>query len=171
MRRVVVYGSSGAGKSTFASALAERHGLAHIELDLLAYDADGIHVDLPVLHGRFQQALTADGWVVEGMHRDELGVALHSADTFVWLDYSRPVVAARLVSRLVGHAAFPRERHGRRMTLRSVVRRELPFVWTSIRKHPRRRAHGEALMERALGHGLSVHRLATPHEATGLLRK
>lgn len=163
MRRVVIYGSSGAGKSTLATRLAADHGL-FVEIDLLAFDAAGEHVDLAVLRERFQPALSAERWVVEGMHRDELSLAIRSADTFVWLDYARAVVATQLVSRLVRHVVFRRSRHGRAMTLRSVYRRELPFVWKAIRSHPRRRAHGEALMALAAEHGLRVHRFTTPRQ-------
>jgi len=36
MQRVVVLGTSGAGKTTVASALSQLHGLPHIDLDVLA---------------------------------------------------------------------------------------------------------------------------------------
>ena len=38
MRRIVVFGNSGSGKTTLARALTSQYGLAHLDLDSLAWD-------------------------------------------------------------------------------------------------------------------------------------
>ncbi|HTE18391.1 MAG TPA: AAA family ATPase, partial [Armatimonadota bacterium] len=43
-RRIVVVGSSGAGKSTMAAALSQRLGLPHIELDALRHGPNWVEV-------------------------------------------------------------------------------------------------------------------------------
>jgi adenylate kinase family enzyme len=85
VERVVVYGTSGSGKSTYAAAL----GLPHIELDAHR-SAD---------RGAFEHAIAGPTWVVEGVQRDEISAALERADTFVWLDPPRRVVVWRLLRR------------------------------------------------------------------------
>jgi adenylate kinase family enzyme len=162
MRRVVIYGSGGSGKSTLAADLAERLEVAHIEIDTLAFDGRYSHVSQEVLRRRFASAVATDGWVVEGMHRDQLLEALQVADTFVWLDLSVAVVAWRLVRRnavlVIGRA----QRHGRRLTLGELVRDELPFVRKTIRKHGDRRAHASRFARDASAGGLRVVHLRTP---------
>ena len=170
MRRVVVYGSSGVGKSTFASELARSHRLKHVEIDLLAYDSEGAHVEHELLRERFHQALAAEAWVVEGMHRDELYRALRSADTFVWLDYPKAVVARRMSVRLLRHLIFRQRRHGRRVTVRSALKRELPFIRKTLASYERRRTHGQALMNEAAALGLRRHHPRSPSEAGRLVR-
>ncbi|MEN1961331.1 AAA family ATPase, partial [Luteimonas sp. MJ246] len=36
--KVLVFGNSGSGKSTLAKRLAEEHGLAHLDLDLIVWE-------------------------------------------------------------------------------------------------------------------------------------
>lgn len=170
MRRAVVYGSGGAGKSTFASELARQRQIAHIEIDLLAFDSNGIHVPQELLRERFEGAIAADGWVVEGMHRDQLYRALDAADIFVWLDYSKAVVVRRLGARLFRQLVLRRERHGRKTSARSALDRELPFMRKTLRNHGRRRVHGEALAVKATSLGVRVQRVSSPSGASRLLR-
>ena len=42
--KVLVYGNSGAGKSTYARALAAQHGLAHLDLDSIVWEPEKIGV-------------------------------------------------------------------------------------------------------------------------------
>lgn len=170
VRKVVVYGSSGAGKSAFASELARSLHLEHVEIDVLAYDKDGRHVAHELLRKRFERALEADAWVVEGMHRDELTRALQSADMFVWLDYSKGVVARRLCGRLLRQLVLCKRRHGRRTTARSAVERELPFIRKTLRSYDRRRGHGGALIAGAIGLGIQTHQPRSPADARRLMR-
>lgn len=170
MLRAVVYGSSGAGKSTFASLLALQLEIAHVEIDVLAYDSNGVHVDQEHLRHRFELAIAGDGWVVEGMHRDQLYRALAVADTFIWLDYSKPAVARRLGERLLGQLLLGQKRHGRRTTPRSAFRREFPFIRKTLRSYERRREHGEALAAKAADLGLQVHRVLSPADAARLVQ-
>ena len=168
--RAVVYGSSGAGKSTFSSVLALQLEIAHVEIDVLAYDSNGVHVEQDHLRRRFELAIAGDGWVVEGVHRDQLYRALAVADTFIWLDYSKAAVARRLGERLLSQLFLRQKRHGRRTTPRSAFRRELPFIRKTLRSYERRREHGEALAAKAAELGLQVHRIPSPAAAVRLLQ-
>lgn len=170
VRRVVVYGSSGSGKSSFAVELAHLYQVAHVEIDLLACDSQGIHVPQELLRQRFAQAIAADGWVVEGMHRDQLYRALDAADTFVWLDYPRSVVARRLARRLLRQLVLRHKRHGRTTTVRSAVQRDLPFIRKTLSNHHRRREHGEELAATATALGLQVRKLSSPGETRRFVR-
>lgn len=163
--RVVVYGSGGSGKSTFAASLAHNTGSPHVEIDLLAYDAEGVHVSQELLRQRFEEALAVGSWIVEGMHRDQLYRALPEAETFIWLDYSRVIIARRLVRRVLRQLLLKEERHGRITTIRSAWQREVPFVKKTIRSHGRRREHGQNLAAKAAALGVEVVRLSSPRQA------
>src|SRR6266436_8125163 len=52
MRRIVVFGNSGSGKTTLARVLTSQYGLAHLDLDSLAWDSPGVQV----------QTMTLDDW-------------------------------------------------------------------------------------------------------------
>ena len=47
MERIVIFGNSGSGKSSLAKALSERKGLAHLDLDTVAWEPErpGVRAD------------------------------------------------------------------------------------------------------------------------------
>jgi adenylate kinase family enzyme len=87
--RVVLMGNSGAGKSTLAARLAERHGLAHLDLDTLAWLAVEPPQRAPLAASVAQlAAFTAahDRWVIEGCYADLLGAAVARCSELVFLN-------------------------------------------------------------------------------------
>jgi adenylate kinase family enzyme len=77
MPRIVIFGNSGSGKTSMARALAAEQGLAHLDLDLLAWDEPGERREPERSAADIQRFLDdhAD-WVVEGCYADLLEVAL-----------------------------------------------------------------------------------------------
>jgi hypothetical protein len=165
VERVVVYGNGGSGKSTLARAVATAIGADAIEIDAIAFVGEYEHVDPSVLRPRFERALAARRWVVEGMHRDELHLALDRADTFVWLDLPRRTIARRLAGRTLVHLLTGRKRHGRRVTLGTIRRRELPFLRKTLSNHERRRAHGSSFLAAAAERGVTAVHLTSARRA------
>ena len=89
MIRIVVFGNSGAGKSTLASALAEKHGVAHLDLDPLAYEPDrpGVRRPLEESLGLMREFTAANpGWVIEGCYASLLGPALEECTHVVFVN-------------------------------------------------------------------------------------
>jgi len=76
MRRFVVVGSSsGAGKTTFARALAARLALPHIELDALHWQQTGWELpEREVFRERVDRATSAEAWVLDGNYSAHLVV-------------------------------------------------------------------------------------------------
>ena len=142
-RKIVVKGSSGAGKSTFAAELSRRLSLAHIELDGLFHGLGWITATEAQFRARVEAALAAapDGWVVDGNYDSNLGDAVvGQADTLVWLDMPLHLKLYRLWRRTI------RRVHGRidlwngnRETLRNAfLSRNSIFVW-AVKTHFRHR--------------------------------
>lgn len=99
MRRVVVVGAAGSGKTTFATALAARLGAPHVELDALFWGPRWTPVPRETLRTLVDAATSAPGWVVDGNYSFLRDLTWGRADTLVWLDYPLPLVVARLVRR------------------------------------------------------------------------
>src|SRR6188508_1272200 len=89
MRRVLVVGNSGSGKSTLAAALARDEGLAHLDLDPLAW----LPTDPPTRRDladseRDIRRFTAQhaAWVVEGCYADLARLLIGVATELIFLN-------------------------------------------------------------------------------------
>lgn len=101
MRRVVVLGRGGAGKSVFARRLGELTGLPVTELDQLFW-SDELRPSPPARWEDLQRRLTAgDEWILDGDlgPHDSLQPCLARADTVVVLDFDALRCAWRVFRR------------------------------------------------------------------------
>jgi adenylate kinase family enzyme len=140
-RRVVVLGVTGSGKSTLAGELARRLGVAHIELDSFQWEPQWTPAQPDVFRARVEQATAGDAWVVDGNYRQARDLFWPRAQTFVWIDYSLPIIFARLLRRTLGRTLGRQELwSGNRERLwPQFFTRDSLFIWalTSQPKHRR----------------------------------
>ena len=91
MRRVLIFGNSGSGKSTIASRLADESGLAHLDLDSLAWLPTKPPQRMPLTESlRLMSEFTSknESWVVEGCYTDLLEALSDQASEALFLDLS-----------------------------------------------------------------------------------
>lgn len=98
MRRVLVCGISGSGKTTFARELAQRLGLPYHEMDAMFHGPGW--TPIPTFVEDVAALAAEDAWVLDSHGYSQVRDLLWSrADGAVWLDYSRPVVLRRVLTR------------------------------------------------------------------------
>ncbi len=86
-QRVVIFGNCGAGKSALAKKLAFERGLAHLDVDTLAFDAAGRRLPVEKSRAAIAEFLAQhQGWVVEGCLADLLGEPLDRSDECIFMD-------------------------------------------------------------------------------------
>lgn len=86
MQRVMIIGCPGAGKSTFARALAEKTGLPLIHLDLIWHKPDRTHISRDEFDLRLAEILAEDRWIIDGHYSRTLAPRFEACDTLFWLD-------------------------------------------------------------------------------------
>jgi adenylate kinase family enzyme len=99
MRRVLVIGPGGAGKSTFARTFAERSGLPLIHLDALYWRSGWVATPNEEWDRVVDEHITRDSWVMDGNYGRTLPTRLAAADTVIFLDLPRYVCLWRVVKR------------------------------------------------------------------------
>jgi adenylate kinase family enzyme len=99
MKRVLVIGSGGSGKSTFARRLGERLGLEVIHLDTLYWRPGWVETPKPEWQQAVAELLARDAWVMDGNYSGTLAARVAAADTVVFLDLPRLVCLWRIVKR------------------------------------------------------------------------
>jgi adenylate kinase family enzyme len=100
MQRVLVLGSSGSGKSTFARQLGELTGLPVIHIDQLYWEPGWTQVPAAIYLDRLQQALAQEQWIIDGNNSSTLDLRVPRADRIVLLDRSRIMCTARVLGRV-----------------------------------------------------------------------
>ncbi|MBV8858809.1 MAG: DNA topology modulation protein [Acidobacteria bacterium] len=99
MRRVLVIGSGGAGKSTFARRLAERLGLPVIHLDRVYWRAGWVEPPKDEWRRTVEELCAGDSWVMDGNYSGTLDVRLEACDAVIFLDLPRTVCTWRVIKR------------------------------------------------------------------------
>lgn len=103
MRRVLVLGSSGSGKSTFARRLSQATGLPMVSIDAL-YWQPGWQPSEP---GPFEQQMTQTAeqpeWIMDGNYLSQGAGLLRRtlADTIFWFDLPRRVCMTGILLRIL----------------------------------------------------------------------
>ncbi|MFK0243110.1 DNA topology modulation protein FlaR [Amycolatopsis azurea] len=99
MRRVMVVGCSGAGKSTFSRRLGAALGLPVTHLDRLYWRPGWTPAPDAEFHAAQQEIIASDAWVIDGNYGSSMHLRLPRADTIVFLDYPRRVCLWRALTR------------------------------------------------------------------------
>lgn len=175
MQAIAVLGISGSGKTTMAGTLARKLGLAHIELDSIFHQPNWTPLESAEFARRVQLAVdeATNGWAMcggYGSHIDHIRYA--NADTIVWLDYSKPLVMYRVITRTIRRAITREELwNGNREPLtnftswdpeKNVIR------WSWVKFADRRNRYEQHLQSGVWDH-CTVHRFRKPKDAQGWL--
>lgn len=95
--KLLILGNSGSGKSTLAKAVAERHGLPHLDLDIIVWEPEQVAVP------RSPDAVRADldafiaahpAWVIEGCYGELIEAAAPASTELVFLNPGREACLA-----------------------------------------------------------------------------
>ena len=141
MRRVVVIGTTGSGKSRLAERLAARHGLRLIELDRLYWGRDWQAAPLELFRHRVEREIRNGDWIVVGNYGQVRDIVWPNADTLIWLDLPLSLVMWRLLRRTIRRATTKEDLWGtgnRESFVRSFFSRQSILLW-ALKTHRRNR--------------------------------
>ena len=126
MHKICVVGCAGGGKTTFAKLLAQRLGLAYLELDSIYHQPEWSSLGTEDFRRRVEEFTSQTEWVVDGNYISEIGdITWGRADSVVWIDTPRRVATARVVRRTLGRLLLRKELwNGNRERWRLVLSRD-----------------------------------------------
>ena len=99
MRKVIIIGSPGAGKSTFARMLRSRTGLPLYYLDMIYHRPDRTTIPREEFDAKLAALLAGDAWIIDGNYGRTIEARLRACDTVFLLDYPLDVCLAGLDAR------------------------------------------------------------------------
>ncbi|MGH6964065.1 MAG: hypothetical protein ACREE0_06250 [Phenylobacterium sp.] len=101
MRRILIVGNSGGGKSTLARRLGEKLRLPVIYLDVIFWKPGWVEIGDDVFRVEVERALRGPEWICDGNFAGTWDVRMPLADTIVWLDQPRLLCLVRAVMRVM----------------------------------------------------------------------
>lgn len=87
MKKVIVIGCPGSGKSTFSKSLHKITNIALFHLDMIFWNADKTTVEKPVFLDRLLKIIQNDKWIIDGNYSSTMELRMQACDTVIFLDY------------------------------------------------------------------------------------
>jgi adenylate kinase family enzyme len=109
MRRILVIGSGGAGKTTAARSIAAAAGLPLVHLDRVYWHAGWQPTPVEQWTRMVDDLIAGEEWVIDGNYGGTLPSRLARADAVVFLDVPRVTCLWRVIKRAARHRTRSRE--------------------------------------------------------------
>ena len=87
MKKVIVIGCPGSGKSTFSKALQKITGIPLYHLDMIFWNKDKTTVEKHIFLERLSEILKGDEWIIDGNYASTMELRIKECDTVIFLDY------------------------------------------------------------------------------------
>ena len=138
MKKVIVIGSGGAGKSTFSRRLGEVTGLPVIHLDAHFWRPNWDPTPKDEWKARVEELVKGDSWIIDGNFGSTRELRMRAADTIIMLDFPRHVCLYRAIKRAIIYYGKKRPDMGEGCSER-IDLEFLQWIW-NYPKQGRRRA-------------------------------
>ena len=87
MKKIIVIGCPGSGKSVFSRALHNKTGVPLFHLDMMYWNSDKTTVEKKVFLERLSVVLEKDEWIIDGNYGSTMELRMAACDTVIFLDY------------------------------------------------------------------------------------
>ena len=99
MKKIIVIGCPGSGKSRFSKELHKKIGIPLYHLDMMYWNADKTIVEKSVFRGRLADALEKDEWIIDGNYSSTMEMRMAACDTVFFLDYPTELCVRGIMER------------------------------------------------------------------------
>ena len=100
MKRIIIIGCSGSGKTTFAEKLCEKIGLPLFYLDAIWHKPDKTHISRDEFDARLSEILELDAWIIDGNYSRTVERRMAACDTVILFDLPVEACLEGAMSRL-----------------------------------------------------------------------
>lgn len=87
MKKMMIIGCPGSGKSTFSRKLHQITGIPLYHLDLMYWNSDKTTVEKSVFLARLSDTIQRKEWIIDGNYGSTLELRMQASDTIFFLDY------------------------------------------------------------------------------------
>lgn len=87
LKKVIIIGSGGAGKSTLARKLSDATGIEIVHLDKLYWQPGWVPITVEELADKLRDIVAVDSWIIDGNYNSTMEMRMEAADTIIYLDF------------------------------------------------------------------------------------
>lgn len=140
MKRVIVIGCPGSGKTTFAEKLRDKTGIPLFYLDAIWHKPDRTHISREEYDKRLSEILALDFWIIDGNYSRTVERRLEACDTVFLFDLPVEVCLDGAISRLgkerydvpwIDTELDPKFKQ----EIEDFPNKNLPAIYTLLKKH------------------------------------
>ncbi len=101
MKRVIIIGCGGAGKSTLAQKLGQKTGLPVVHLDKLYWKPGWVERTPEEFDPIIRAEMAKEAWIMDGNFNRTMPERLERCDTVIYLDFSRLACLLGVLKRVI----------------------------------------------------------------------
>ncbi len=100
MKKIIVIGCPGSGKTTFSERLRDKTGLPLFYLDAIWHKPDRTHISREDFDARLSEILSLDSWIIDGNYSRTIERRIMACDTVFFFDLPTRLCLDGAISRL-----------------------------------------------------------------------
>ncbi len=100
MKKIIIIGCPGSGKTTFAEKLKDKIGLPLFYLDAIWHKPDRTHISREEFDARLAEILALDAWIIDGNYSRTIEPRISACDTVFLFDLPAEACLEGAISRL-----------------------------------------------------------------------
>ncbi len=99
MKKIIVIGCPGSGKSTFSRKLEKVTNIPLYYLDMMNWNEDRTTVEKDIFQSRLDAVLKKDSWIIDGNYFSTMEKRMEECDTVFFLDYETEICLSGVMER------------------------------------------------------------------------
>ena len=100
MKKIIVIGCPGSGKTTFAEKLCDKIGIPLFYLDAIWHKPDRTHISREEFDVRLGEILELDSWIIDGNYSRTVELRIKACDTVFLFDLPTEICVEGATARL-----------------------------------------------------------------------
>lgn len=100
MKKIIVIGSPGAGKSVFSKKLSDITKIPLYHIDMMYHKTDRTHISREELKEKFRKIFCEESWIIDGNYQKTIEMRLKECETVFLLDFPTEVCIEGAMSRV-----------------------------------------------------------------------
>jgi len=152
-KKIVILGSSGCGKTTFAVKLSNKINIKHYEIDSIFWKPGWIQTGQEEFRDLIDKVTAKDEWIIDGNYRRVKDLTIGRADTIIWLDLKMAKIMYRVTLRTAGRLIKRKTLwHNNRETLKMAFSRDSIILYSLNHYHSKRAWNNKLIRHSEMKH-------------------